>query len=292
MYEATLQYVKDRIEKLPTQYSWSFSEDALPCNIRLPAGGWFEKNLALKTALNVAWQAGSRGERIELCNWYIAVWGGIRRNSEEKMRFYATGSEESILTRGVQGIASWSKALTVRAPSRFAIFDARTSLSLTAIQLLANTPNPMVFPSLPSQNNQVKAANALVTTLRKTHRFQLVTSSGCYLEYNRLLSDIARAVGQGLTNQMVEMVLFADAELLGEELLRHRRPILAGSRNGRSHRGRCIHNCSSDRKRRDIRQPGTPIHQSPDHHEQRLLKYHSLRTTRNRKNLSLCGTCR
>ncbi|WP_244814167.1 hypothetical protein [Caballeronia sp. Lep1P3] len=221
MYESVLQYVRNRIEKLPEQYTWSFTEGALPFDIRLPAGSWFEKNLALKKALHLAWQLGSRDARIALCDWYISVWGGIRRNSAENIRLYATGSEENIFARGVQGIASWSKALTIRDPGRFAIFDSRTSVSLTAIQVLANTPDPVIFPPLPSQNTQVKGASALVRTLCKTRAFQRVAPSSCYADYNRLLIDVAKNVGRGITNQMVEMVLFADAELLGEKLIRH-----------------------------------------------------------------------
>ncbi|TCF97838.1 hypothetical protein BZM26_28825 [Paraburkholderia strydomiana] len=66
MYESVLQYVENRIEKLPEQYTCSFAEGALPSDIRLPARSWFEKNLALKTALHLAWQLGSRDARIAL----------------------------------------------------------------------------------------------------------------------------------------------------------------------------------------------------------------------------------
>ncbi|MRT01552.1 hypothetical protein GJQ57_23185 [Ralstonia pickettii] len=210
---------------LPVVYDWSFNENTVPLGIRALGKDWFEKNLALKTALHEAWLNSTDGDRRRICDWYIQTWGGIRRNTEENLCLYGTGDEESILARGVRGMASWSKALTIRNPNTFAIADARTCISLNAIQLLADAPDIRIFPSLPSRNSRVPRAQRVVSRLRAERKLRSVESRGCYLKYNKLLIDVANAVGRGVTNQMVEMLLFAQADKLSEDLInRHAYP--------------------------------------------------------------------
>jgi len=219
MYNAILRYARENIDGLRESYDWKFKEETVPCGIRVADESWYEKNLTLKALLNAAWLEGSSEERYQLCFWYIRDWGGIRTNSEETSRLYAAGSEESILARGVKGIASWSKALTVRNPKKFAIFDARTSISLNAIQLLSNVSDPMIFPHLPSRNSSVPKAQKIVALLQRQRQYKEVDHSSCYMVYNKLLLDIAAAIGEGFTNQQVEMVLFAQAAKLSDDLI-------------------------------------------------------------------------
>lgn len=177
MHNTVIRYVADNIDSLPVVYDWSFNEDAVPLGIKAPGKNWLEKNLALKTALHEVWLNGSDNDRKKACDWYIQTWGGIRRNTDGNLRLYGTGSEENILARGVRGMASWSKALTIRNPNRFAIADARTCISLNAIQLLAGASAIRIFPSLPSRNSRVPRAQRIVRRLRAEQNLISVDST-------------------------------------------------------------------------------------------------------------------
>ena len=90
MHETVLRYVADNIDSLPVVYDWSFNEDTVPLGVKALGRNWFEKNLALKTALHEAWLNGSDDDRKRICDWYIQTWGGIRRNTEDNLRLYGT----------------------------------------------------------------------------------------------------------------------------------------------------------------------------------------------------------
>lgn len=222
MYDAILRHVRRTIHELPKLYGWDFDETTVPLGIRLSAFKTLaEKNLALKATLNAAWHRGSVHERKVISDWYIKEWGGVRTNAPETLLLYATANEEEILARGATGIASWSKALTIRDPIRFATFDARTSISLNVVQLLGGTTNPLIFPSLPSRNSRVPEAQKAVKRAQRESGYKSVGPAAVYTVYNNLLADIAAALGDSVTNQMVEMLLFAQADQLSERLVAH-----------------------------------------------------------------------
>ncbi|MBN3748537.1 hypothetical protein G3N96_24380 [Burkholderia sp. Se-20373] len=220
MYDAILRHVRGTIHELPKLYGWDFDETTVPLGIRLPATKTLaDKNLALKTALNAAWCRGSENERKVISDWYIKDWGRVRTNAPDTLLLYATAKEEDILARGATGIASWSKALTIRDPMRFTTFDARTSISLNALQLLGDTSKPLIFPSLPSRNSRVPQAQKAVKRVQRESGYESVKPAAVYNVYNNLLADIAAALGDSVTNQMVEMLLFAQADELSERLV-------------------------------------------------------------------------
>ncbi|RQG99819.1 hypothetical protein [Paraburkholderia dinghuensis] len=223
MFKSVYAYVRENISLLADSYPWGIPSP-LPAGITLPGSeaSLLERNLALKDELHVAWSTGSAHERLRLCHWYISVWGGVRRNDEETLRLYANGDEATVLARGKQGIASWSKAFTIRDPKRFAIFDARTSIALNAIQVRAGVEPPIVFPALPSRNKRVVAAQLVVKRLVSAHGWQKVDHHAFYIMYCRLVEEIAvklcTELKASISNQMVEMLLFANAIDLSDEL--------------------------------------------------------------------------
>ncbi|MGF6809538.1 hypothetical protein OKW30_004664 [Paraburkholderia sp. Clong3] len=219
MHKAILEYVEKNLPSLPETYGWSIP-DSVPCKFEWTEGetSLMDKNLSLKTRLHDAWLVGSPLERVRLCNWYIADWGGIHTNSEQNITFYSVGDEDEIMSRGITGIASWSKALTVRDPYRFAIFDARTSISLNAIQILNGVSAPVFFPKLPSRNGRVVAAQKVVASMARQQASAKIDNRSCYSTYRDMLAHIATSLGQGVSNQMVEMVLFSKADELSEAL--------------------------------------------------------------------------
>lgn len=220
MKDTILHHVRATIDQLPEIYNWDFDESLLPSGVRIsPVKTVLEKNLQLKQALNKAWLAGCEDTRRTLSDWYIKVWGGVNGNGNETLAFYANAPEGAIFARGKQGIASWSKSLTIRDPDRFAIFDARTSISLNALQLLNGTPKPKLFPTLPSRNTKVPAAQKLARAIGLKDKLDFVKAKSVYADYLRLLDDVAKGTGNGVTNQMVEMLLFAQAEHLSASLV-------------------------------------------------------------------------
>jgi hypothetical protein len=220
MKDTILRHVRATIDQLPELYNWDFDESRLPTGVRLePTENVLEKNLRLKQALNEAWLAGCENTRRALSDWYIKVWGGVNGNGDDTLAFYAGAAESSILARGTQGIASWSKSLTIRDPNRFAIFDARTSISLNALQLLNGTPNPKLFPMLPSKNSKVPVAQKLVKAIGARDKLDFLKGASMYAYYLGILSDVAKGVSDDVTNQMVEMLLFAQAEQLCSSLV-------------------------------------------------------------------------
>ncbi|KVE68124.1 hypothetical protein [Burkholderia vietnamiensis] len=222
MYDAILRHVRATIHQLPKLYDWDFDETTVPLEIRLPdTETLVDKNLALKAMLNAAWRRGSDTERKVISDWYIKDWGRVRTNAPETLLLYATANEEEILARGATGIASWSKALTIRNPMRFTTFDARTSISLNAIQLLGGTPKPLIFQSLPSRNSRVPLAQKTVKRVQKLNEYERIKPNETYRIYNKLLADVAATLGDSITNQMVEMLLFSQADEFSEKLVAH-----------------------------------------------------------------------
>lgn len=220
MKDTILHHVRATIDQLPEIYDWDFDDSLLPAGVRIsPAKTVLEKNLRLKQALNKEWLVGCEDTRRALSDWYIKVWGGVNGNGDDTLAFYANAPESAIFARGKQGIASWSKSLTIRDPSRFAIFDARTSISLNALQLLNGTPKPKLFPALPSRNTKVPVAQKLVRAIGVKGKLDFVKGNSVYADYLELLDEVSKGVGNGVTNQMVEMLLFAQAEHLSASVV-------------------------------------------------------------------------
>ena len=96
------------------------------------------------------------GRRLGLAKWYVSVWGGIRANKPETIEKYVRLSETALAGSGsVQGVATWSKILAMRNPDNYAIYDARVSAALTAIQFANGAQNPILFPRVQSRNTKI-----------------------------------------------------------------------------------------------------------------------------------------
>jgi hypothetical protein len=75
-------------------------------------------------------------------------------NRPEKLQGYIAAGDDELAGSGTAGIASWSKLLAIRAPEKFAIFDARVSVALKALQIVQDHERPIFFPTLPSKNTK------------------------------------------------------------------------------------------------------------------------------------------
>ena len=64
---------------------------------------------------------------MDIATWYVSVWGGIRANKIGTIERYVRLSEEQLAASDLQGVATWSKILTVRNPNYYPIYDARVA---------------------------------------------------------------------------------------------------------------------------------------------------------------------
>lgn len=210
MQEILNKFIAERINGICSDYRWPIKEDYLPDGIKLDPANNYVQNLQLKRQLNGLFVVGDFMERLEIINYYIAKWGGVIRNSEETIRIYSTMDCEALIDfRNTGGIASWSKALCVRDPKKYAIFDARVSATLNLL-LLENTETDekLYFPRLPSRNSTIRKINQHIQESRVSYRSNRVV----YREYMSLIHNAANHVGTDI--QTVEMILFSHAENL------------------------------------------------------------------------------
>lgn len=218
---AVRQYVAAHIGTLERDYRWTFSLEQLPIEmILLNEDSWLNKNICLRQALHDQWRISTEEKQLKIISWYIAEWGGVTSNSPTTLALYASATPENLIARQTKGIASWSKALSVRDPIRFAIFDARVSSALNSIQIINKVSDPRYFPDLPSRNNTI--INAVdIARDRAGKIWESVSGETFYNEYNDLLINIAKYIDSSATLQKVEMVLFARAEILANEALQY-----------------------------------------------------------------------
>lgn len=218
--ETITAYAKEFINSENDWYSWrEINEEKLPNGVELPIGNQYLKNLVLKQELNNRWKnSGNSKEKFELIKYYIATWGGIHTNSQESMNEYSNLSARELIKKGKKGIASWSKAIVIHDPNKYAIFDARVAISLNCIQKLYNIENKVLFPVLSSRNKVVARGNKLIKESAKLENWKKANEETFYNQYLEILENVADEFNTNVST--VEMLLFAKAEELVKETYR------------------------------------------------------------------------
>lgn len=214
--ETITDYAKEFINSENDWYSWrEINEKKLPKGIELPIGNQYIKNLILKQELNSKWQnSDSDEEKNELIKYYITTWGGIHTNSQDSMNEYYNLSANELIQKGKKGIASWSKAIVIHNPNKYAIFDARVAISLNCIQKLYNIDDKILFPVLSSRNKVVAKGNKLIKETAKNEKWKKANEDIFYNQYLSILEKVAQEYNTNIST--VEMLLFAKAEELVE----------------------------------------------------------------------------
>ncbi len=200
-------------------YRWAVNPLFLPNGIVLPMGTPYVQNVALKLQLSDMYSTANDDLKQELTYYYIVKWGGIKRNTEENMRSYALDTPASLIARGSKGIASWSKALCIRCPNEYAIYDARVALSLNCLQIISPVNTPILFPLLLSQNKLISFGNRMLQRYASAHGWAVAHEREFYRQYNNILSSAAQLLGSNLYT--LEMLLFAKAPELLREAFPH-----------------------------------------------------------------------
>jgi hypothetical protein len=211
--EAMIVYGRANLTETNAWYRWSINPIRLPAGIVLPEGNSFAQNVALKIQLSRLYASADNHTKKELTRYYIAVWGGIKKNSDEKIRSYALDTPTSLIAKGSQGIASWSKALCLRNPSDYAIYDARVAVSLNCLQIAEPVERPSRFPLLYGQNNLMNEGRKKLRQYAIIHGWPTVQDGIFYQKYNNILSFAGKLLDVNAC--ALEMLLFAKApELL------------------------------------------------------------------------------
>jgi len=191
-------------------YSWKpINETLLPQGIAIPAGNEYERNIALKNALSAAYKTAGRSRKIELTNYYIAIWGGVRANDVSTITSYSLSDEAALTQLGSSGIASWSKALCIRDPNNYCIFDARVSVAIHCLAILTCTEIDCWMPTLTSQNKRISEANKWLRSSGKVRRKTSYKNTNFYERYLLACRQISSRLGCPLS--AVEMLLFTGA---------------------------------------------------------------------------------
>jgi hypothetical protein len=193
------EYFVNARSNLDIDYDWDVPEKA-PIPFVKGTDSCAQANIRLRRELRNVWIT-EPARRYELANWYVRVWGGIRRNESETIRAYCDSSEEQLASSTWKGIATWSKILVIRNPDKYAIYDARVGAAILALQLLKRTTTPILFFHVPSRNKDIKEFQFRVKQIpgSKDHT---------YKDYVTLLTTVAKRSGL-ISPEEIEMVLFA-----------------------------------------------------------------------------------
>lgn len=213
--EALYLHSKANLTATTVWYHWKINPDHLPKGAVLSGGNHYEQNLSLKTQLNALYLSANNQAKIEIIRYYISKWGGIKRNSDKTINNYTFNSLESLIGKGTHGIASWSKALSIRHPNNCSIYDARVSVSLNCLQVTKAVNGPALFPLLPSQNKLIIEGNKIIRQFATMNGWATMPKNTFYQKYNHSLSVVANRLG--LTPHTIEMILFAKAPELFRE---------------------------------------------------------------------------
>lgn len=209
-------FATEHIDTENNWYDYDFDILQLPVEMTISGGTSYHRNVELKYGLHKHWKAGDDTEKEKVIRWFICDWGGIRGHKEETMKCYANSAPKDLISLGKYGVASWSKALSVYDPNQFAIFDARVSTSLNALQIISEVKNPSLFPVLPSQNRKISYGNLLFPDHAASKRWNKLQNSTYYRTYIRLLEQTLAKLPktEGVGIYTIEMLLFSYAEKL------------------------------------------------------------------------------
>lgn len=211
--QAVTEYGRHWLTPENDWYQWrNINPRYLPIDVALPNGNQYSQNASLKNQLSLRYRNGNDEAKIAVTKYYIAVWGGVKRNSIEKIRRYSLDDPEHLIANGAQGVASWSKALCIRDPARYAIYDARVALSLNAIQVVAGVEAPVLYPLLSGQNKLVNEGSRRICRHACGNNWPEVEEAAFYQQYNEVLAAAANALQ--VNHYTLEMLLFAHAPML------------------------------------------------------------------------------
>jgi hypothetical protein len=207
------------IENVQDSYNWPIP-DNLPLNLSIDRNtSNYQQNVDLKLSLSRLWSSSSIEHKCFIAEWIVKEWGRITKGMQslpDMVNRIENGTFDCPYAR----VASYSKILAVKNPFTFAIYDARVSVSLNAVQILEDLDCGIAFNMPPGRNKLTgftgKGVGFSEQTIFKpkyttTNRgWAKVKRAVTYKLYLQTLQDIrARIKGSELYD--IEMALFSIA---------------------------------------------------------------------------------
>lgn len=192
-------------------YHWrEIKHGSLPEGIKLnKSDNQYYQNISLKKQLSKQYAEANPEGKIILTKYYISTWGGIHGNKTDTLKCYALSCPEELRKRREKGIASWSKALVIRDPSQYAIYDARVAFSLNLLQIVYPVGKRYLYPLLTSRNTQAGKWRQLIHS--QSNGWERA-GDDFYTAYLKLLSEVSGSLDYEISS--LEMLLFSKVDQL------------------------------------------------------------------------------
>lgn len=142
-------------------------------------------------------------EKEKIAQLFVNEWGGIRGHKDGTLRDYVSQTPDQLIDRGLAGIATWSKILTLIDPDRYAIYDARVAAALN-LTLQRTGLTQWGFPM--PQSFAGSSRRAEYARLKRVFNGSFLAAPIAYRWYLKILDEIARR--SNTDKQRVEMALF------------------------------------------------------------------------------------
>lgn len=210
------EFIRRRRSSLGRTYIWKIPR-VVPCPFfHRGTDPLWQANRRLRKCLSQQWKMRTTtNRRLALAKWYVAVWGGVRRNKDETLRSYVAAKPATLVDGDLSGVSTWSKILAVQNPHSYQIYDARVATAINAIQIHSNIAHGIFFPIPSSQNVTVRMFRR-----RRYSCADIPTAERMgYRNYLALIAAVAKKAG--VHREVAEMVLFAEAEVLARRTLAH-----------------------------------------------------------------------
>lgn len=211
--DAIFHYISENLSSLSADYKWKFDLKNFPdISYRQSGPDAYRKSRDLRWEIHrrITTEA-TRSTALQI--WYVQEWGGVKANKLETLEGYIRSSDEALINLRFKGIATWSKILSVRDPSRYAIYDSRVAIALNSIQKKYEVKGSFLFPQLASRN--VKFVLPTQRKIKNSTFFVNKDNSRFYKVYLEILQKVATNQ-DAYDLQDAEMVLFANAEKLSK----------------------------------------------------------------------------
>lgn len=233
MKDIVANYLRSYAELLPDLYNWNPDEKILLDRFGIDVSSCktvLDKNVLLKKELTgIVQDNGTKENKINIANYIIKEWGGIRRfgRAEEVVtRFQDIEFSRNLpdIQFDFQGISSWSKYLSIIAPDWACIYDARVAYSLNVINYISGSKHP-IFPVPSGRNSKINLLDIesllLVAKIKEPgtgspkniKRKHFIGEDKAYNIYIKLIRDVHGELWESTEPvQYTEMLLFAIAD--------------------------------------------------------------------------------
>ncbi len=218
------------------QCTWPINDTKLrECtDVTLRSYSHLDRNVELKYELHKRFENADDEEREKLVRYYVKSWGGIKKIGDDTCRQYAHEPAEDLARRGLENIASRSKALVLHDPSCYAIYDSRVAVSLNYLVIrrvghgdyIGQKNGRKCFPLPQPRAHWTQNAHEACRTLSEPERFNIPfydkNEPDFYTDYlsgvREAAARLSASEGRKICLQWVESMLFGMAEQCAQGL--------------------------------------------------------------------------